>query len=122
MEQIISAKSEVSEFLDDFKMLAARGKLIIRERKDVRKSFISLGLTKQQAKKELFKLRVEDYVSGPNEDRTFADETVWVFGRKIEKKEAYIKLQIVKHPGSDFSVCISFHAAEHTLHYPYRES
>lgn len=100
MDKTKSEQAEVSRFLDDFKLLAAKGKLVICDRKDVRKSFISLGLTKQQAKLELFKLRVEDYVSGPDDDHRFQDETVWVFGRDIGGKEAYIKLQLVSNPGT----------------------
>lgn len=117
-----SERDEVRRFLDDFKMLAARGLLMIRERKEVQKSFISLGLTKQEVKYEIFKLRVEDYVSGPDEDHTYEDETVWVFGRPIDKKEIYIKLQIVRIPKyKEEAVCISFHEANRPLTYPHRD-
>lgn len=72
---------------------------------------------------ELFKLTVEHYVSGPVTDRDRAgDDPLWVFGMMIGNKEAYIKLKIVRIPGEEQAICISFHEAGFPQVYPYQES
>jgi hypothetical protein len=42
---------------------------------------------------------------------------VWVFGKHIEGTEVYIKLKLTN---TEAPKCLSFHPAERTLHYPFR--
>jgi len=57
-----------------------------------------------------------DYCEGPLPDETQPGE-VWVFGKHIEGTEVYIKLKLTN---TEAPKCLSFHPAERTLHYPFR--
>lgn len=45
---------------------------------------------------------------------------MWVFGKSINKKEIYIKISTGLPNNKTW--CISFHIAEHKMHYPFSEN
>ena len=61
-------------------------------------------------------LTTEDYVDGPVMDTLYKVGEMWVFGKDVKGREVYIKLMLSAVTGQ--SLCISFHLAEHPLHYP----
>jgi len=45
---------------------------------------------------------------------------IWVFGKKIDDKEVYIKVKIAQVGTDKIAKCISFHIAEYPLSYPFK--
>ena len=82
---------------------------------------LALGLNSEAVRQEIVGLGVDDYSSGPEEDRDRPGE-VWVFGRQVENLEVYIKLKLVKDSatGQEYLKCLSFHEAAYRLKYPLR--
>jgi hypothetical protein len=79
---------------------------------------LELGLTAMQREEIVLSLSVLDYSSGPIKDE-YKPGDYWVFGKRIEGVEVYIKLKITGHPGTEHAVCFSFHKAEYPLSYPF---
>ena len=44
---------------------------------------------------------------------------MWIFGKRIEGKEVYIKITLGGYNKETF--CISFHIAEHKMSYPFSD-
>jgi len=63
---------------------------------------------------------ISDYHAGPLPDRDKPGE-VWIFGKRIEENEVYIKLKIAHADREKIAKCISFHTAKKPLFYPFRE-
>lgn len=78
-----------------------------------------LGITRRICHDELLSLSVEDYCQGPEDDRDRPGE-VWVFGKRFEGKDIYIKLKLAKVGKETIAKCLSFHLAEFPLCFPLR--
>ena len=122
-DSINETRKAVSRFLEDYKSLIKDRKPYVSPRDKNREILIGLGLTLTDQWKILLDLTEEDYVSGPEPDRTRRGD-VWMFGVNVQMVELYIKLQIAEYTPLDTNmlvrqpVCISFHAAEFPLRYP----
>jgi len=88
-------------------------------RLDHQRSLAGLGLTREACKIEILGLSVTDYCKGPQPDKDRPGD-IWVFGREIEGREIYIKLKMAKVGSHKIAKCISFHAAERPLCYPFK--
>lgn len=109
----------IALFLKEFKQLVQEGGLYVVNRSDHQKSLGELGLTKEAGKIEILGLSVTDYCKGPQPDKDKPGD-IWVFGKKIEGREVYIKLKIAQVGTYKIAKCISFHAAEQPLCYPFK--
>lgn len=78
-----------------------------------------LNLTADQRKEIILHLKVENYVSGPLEDKGKGGGSIWIFGKFIEDIEVYIKLSLFGAGGKLYAKCISFHPADQPLTYPF---
>jgi hypothetical protein len=76
-----------------------------------------LGLTRKNQREEILALTVSDYCEGPEPDKDRPGE-VWVFGKRISRKEVYIKLKIARVGKEKMAKCLSFHPAKHRLCFP----
>ena len=63
---------------------------------------------------------IEDYSQGPLEERMYGGVAMWIFGKDVKKNEVYIKITMGFAGGS--VICISFHAAEYPMRYPFKNS
>jgi len=79
-----------------------------------------LGITAKIRKEEILSLSVENYHQGPEPDRDKPGE-IWIFGKKVNDKEVYIKLKIAQVDGVKIAKCLSFHPNEFSMSYPYSE-
>lgn len=86
-------------------------------RHDTMATLSHLGLTKRNLAEILLTLSVEDYCSGPEEDRNQGGD-IWVFGKLISGYEIYIKLKVAIVAGKAIAKCISFHIAKYPMRYP----
>jgi hypothetical protein len=115
-----SPKPEIARFLAAFKEEVQQGSgLYLVQRRENYRGLSELGLTKRNCVDEIIALSVSHYCSGPEPDR---DQTgsVWVFGKQIAGREVYIKLKLATDGSKMIAKCISFHAAQYPLGYPYR--
>lgn len=115
------AQIKIALFLKDLKRIVEGNRLHFVDRREHRDSLLKLGITKKGCNEEILSLSVSDYCSGPEKDKDRPGE-VWVFGKTIAAKEVYIKLKIYGGKVEKKAKCISFHIAEHPLHYPYKNS
>lgn len=114
---------EIDEFLNDCRR-TSESNFVLRYTEENKQTFIKLGLTKRNVKDEIRSLTREDYSSGPLDDHHSTDK-IWIFGKEINGKEIYIKLQISNYsdPGDFIRTlyCKSFHFANKGLNYPYKK-
>lgn len=92
-------------------------------RQENMETLIELGLNYKFVKDELLGLLPQNYSEGPKKDlneELFVDESVWIFGKVIQKKEIYIKLKIRENDNQEEVVCISFHIAKYPMNYPFK--
>ena len=108
-------------FLRDFKENLLQNRAYFYKHQKNLETLIELGLTCRDQDEILLSLQLEDYSSGPEPDMYHSGQVFWVFGKQIEGVELYLKLKIVSQAGEEYAVCISFHAAEYPLEYPFRK-
>ena len=116
-QKFMSNDDEVDEFLNEFKMKMKIWDVLFRDdRGKNAQASVDLEISPKVRKEILEKLEVKDYCEGPLTEQLYGGSDMWVFGKKIKKKEVYIKITL----GANNSnvICISFHLAEYKLQYP----
>jgi len=119
----VAARTEVVDFLSLFKGCLMLGNFDIKDRQKNRQALIDLDMTPDQRREILLGLEPENYVAGPHPDDTDQTKEVWIFGKRLENVEIYIKMRVVRVPGRQNvyrALLWSFHPAEHELDYPLR--
>jgi hypothetical protein len=120
LDQDVPKQTQVKDFLLEFKRIMAKGRgLDIVNRLENIDTLAKFGLTRGNLKEEIMTLSVENYCQGPDPDRD-KPGYIWVFGKQIGAKEIYIKLKVAQVGDEKIAKCISFHAADFPLCYPYR--
>mgnify|MGYP000999264935 CR=1 FL=1 len=106
----------VNEFLAEFKEIVLSGYFYLVPREKNIEGLISLGINRQQVKKEILDLTYKNYYQGPviDKDITYKGD-IWIFGKDINNIQTYIKLKIEIKTGKKIARCISFHPADFTI-------
>jgi hypothetical protein len=113
-------KEQVEEFLRDFKQKKKVFGILYRDdRGKNTQTLAELELRPIERNKIIENLKIEDYCSGPLDDKLYGGTSMWVFGKEIKKNEIYIKITI-GFPSASV-LCISFHISEHPLIYPLKK-
>lgn len=112
-------KREISDFLREFKRLAAHSGIYVIPRVKNQQALADLELTRKNRSDIILSLSVTDYCRGPEPDRDMPGH-IWEYGKIVEGKPVYIKLKIAETDGGQIARCISFHAAEFPLSFPCR--
>lgn len=112
-------EKELIKILNEFKAIAKKGGVYFVPRDDFKRTLTSLGITQAICTDELLSLSVEEYCQGPEDDRDRPGQ-IWVFGKRFEGIELYIKLKIIKSGKGTVAKCLSFHLAEYPLCFPFR--
>jgi hypothetical protein len=112
-------EEEVNLFLKEFKLVAKTRGIDFIPRQEFISTLTLLGITRQNCQDEVLSLSVDDYCQGPDDDRDRPGK-VWVFGKRIEDREFYIKLKLAKVGEEMIAKCLSFHRAEFPLCFPLR--
>jgi hypothetical protein len=110
--------NHIIHFLEDFKNLVLERKYFVKNHIKNKEALIDLGLTANQREEILLSLSADDYCQGPKPD-TLNSGVYWVFGKKIDGAEVYIKLKIVEAAREEYAICLSFHKSESPLRYPF---
>lgn len=113
-------KSDVENFLKDFKQkLKVFDVVLIRTDKNSQ-TLLDLGITYTDLKTCLSNLEVENFYKGPEEDRYDQNNPeVWEFGMQLKSEEIYIKISMGKE--NNKVICKSFHIAERSIKYPFKQ-
>lgn len=108
---------EVGNFLENFKEKMKIWDVLFRDdRGKNTQTLAELELRPNERKTILESLETKDYSEGPIDDRLYGGSTMWVFGKIVKQKEVYIKITMGIYGSS--VICISFHLAQHKMHYP----
>jgi len=113
---------QVRRFLRDCKEWIGQGFFYFKGTHQKNLLFLSeLGWVQANLMDRILSLEVENYSQGPLEDTFHPGDVYWVFGKRMEEHEFYIKLKICTPPqGGEFALCISFHHAEYPMEYPFQ--
>ena len=117
----MATQQEVRQFLQEFKVKMDIYSIIFRDDRTSRKNtttLLSLDILPNVRKQIIKDLLVEDYYQGPLDDTLYGISSMWVFGKALKGKEIYIKISMGYENTS--VICISFHEAEHTIIYPFK--
>ena len=116
----MAIKEEIDAFMQDFKQKMKIWDVLFRDDRGKNSQTLAvLELRPIDRNKVLEGLVCEDYCDGPIKDTLYKGADMWVFGREVKKNEIYIKITI-GFPGGSV-ICISFHAAESKMNYPYKK-
>ena len=91
--------------------------LLVADNREVNtRALEELELSPKKREDIIANLTIGDYSEGPSQPNYGTD--IWIFGKSNEGKEIYIKITLgaVGSP----ALCISFHAADHPLTYPFK--
>jgi hypothetical protein len=114
-------RHQILRFLKEFKDLMGQGRYYIMSHYKTQQALIEMGITEKQRDEIILSLVLDDYCSGPNQDKLHSGN-YWVLGKIFETREIYIKLKIVTlFDGDEKAVCISFHPSEYPMKYPTRK-
>lgn len=117
----MATKTEAEKFLKEFMVkMEVFGILFYDDRGKNQQTLHDLEITPVKRKEIIAALQPEDYVDGPLQEKMRGFLPMWIFGKKVKKKEVYIKISL----GMENSqvICISFHYAEHPLNYLFKKS
>lgn len=113
----MSTEKEVTAFLKDFKTKMSIWDVLFRDdRGKNAQALAALELRPIERKAILESVTAKDYSQGPIAEKLYCGSDMWVFGKTIKKQEVYIKITLGAMGTS--VICISFHLAEHKMHYP----
>lgn len=119
MESTITSREQVQKFLDDFHQKTKIFDIVFRNDRDKNiHSLLKLEISSFQRKEIIAALHTEDYSEVPLPDTLHHISEMWVFGTKLKKQEIYIKISMGR-TGSQ-TICISFHIAEKSMNYPFK--
>ncbi len=86
-----------------------------RERTENKETMKELGISMLNVKNILSELKKEEYSEGPKGDQEEGGD-YWVFGKEIDNKEIYIKINLGKE--NKKVICYSFHFAKSKMNLP----
>lgn len=116
----MTARHQVVLFLHLMKVAANEQFVFVGRRVNL-ETLAQLGITRQQAQDLVMGLTPDDYVSGPSPDHKHPGLEMWVFGLHVDANEVYTKVQVVVGPPTR-CVCVSFHASDFPMLYPFRKT
>lgn len=116
----MASKQEVETYLKELKVkMEIFGILFLDDRGKNQQTLHDLEISPAKRKEIISSLKAEDYSQGPLDEKMSGILPMWVFGKQVKKKEVYIKVSMgIENNGA---VCISFHIAEHPIHYSFNK-
>ncbi|MCL0080971.1 hypothetical protein M1N64_01900 [Peptococcaceae bacterium] len=105
------------------KTAVSNGKYRFVQRRKNLKSLARAGLLPVHVKDYIMQLSYLDYFNGPEpeKDNRYPDGEYMFFGCEINQLKFFIKIKLEMRNNEDYCMCISFHIAESTIYYKYRE-
>lgn len=117
----MATREEVEAFLRDFRAKMSVWDIIYRdERGKNTQALADLEIRPIDRTRIIESITVKDFCEGPTTETLYGGADMWVFGKEVKREEVYIKITLGR-PGSNV-LCISFHIAEHSMNYPYKNN
>jgi hypothetical protein len=114
----MTTKQEVDQFLKlFFEKMHFLDILFRNDRGKNQQALLDLEITPAKRLKIIESIKSDDFVRGPMPDTLNKGMDLWEFGKKVKKKDVYIKITM-GFPNNPV-ICISFHIAEHRLVYAF---
>lgn len=114
-------RDKVEEFLHELKAKLLFINIVYRPRDKNTQALADLEITPQKRDEYIKNLTVEDYYTGPNQNKDEPSKPEYFeFGININGNEVYIKLSL-NLPGKPID-CMSFHIAERPIKYPFKKT
>ncbi len=119
MSENVTNIEDVQRFLNEFHLKTEIFDIVFRDERGKNfNSLLKLEISSLRRKQIIAGLCAEDYSEGPLPDTLYHLSEMWVFGKKVNKQEIYIKISMGR-PGSN-TICISFHIAEKSMKFPFK--
>ncbi|MBE9465491.1 toxin [Dyadobacter sp. UP-52] len=117
----MASEADVEQFLREFFVKYGIFNILFVERTNQKnaQTLLQLEISPAKRREVIESIIAKDYVEGPINDVLYGGSPLWVFGKKIQKQELYIKISYGQ-PNSSV-ICISFHIAEHKMTYPFNK-
>jgi hypothetical protein len=114
-------RREVHRFLEDFFVKYRIFDILFMERKNPKnaQTLLLLEISPRKRRQIIEAITVYDYVEGPLTDTLYQTNDMWVFGKRFQGHELYIKISMGRANAN--VLCISFHVAERTMSYPFKQ-
>jgi hypothetical protein len=115
-------RQEVQRFLDDFFAKYRIFDILFTERTNPKnaQTLLLLEISPVKRRQIIEAITVDDYVEGPLADTLYQISEMWVFGKNFKGHQLYIKISMGRANAN--VLCISFHIAERTMSYPFKQS
>lgn len=110
--------SQVALFITEFRQYWPPKCIVINTPKNVQ-ALADLNITPKQRQEIILHLGAHNYCEGPLVDHDRGGDGIWIFGKKVEGRQIYIKLKMVNVSETYYASCLSFHPAERSLTYPF---
>jgi hypothetical protein len=115
----MATKEEAEKFLNSFFEKMRFFDILFRnDRGKNQQALLDLEISPAKRLEIIKSLESDDFVNGPLPDTLNKSTDLWEFGKKVKKKDVYIKITM-GFPNSAV-ICISFHLAERKLNYPFK--
>ncbi|MCK4662828.1 MAG: type II toxin-antitoxin system MqsR family toxin [Bacteroidales bacterium] len=116
----MASKQEVEKYLKELNVkMKIFGILFFDDRSKNQQALHDLEISPNKRKEIISTLKAEDYSEGPLDEKMHGILPMWVFGKKFNKKDIYIKISMGLENNS--AVCISFHIAEKPMRNPFKK-
>lgn len=113
-----ATRMQVQAFLGKLGRAEAKAITILMRKKTV--DFLAeMEMQREDVIPRLFGLTVSDYSYGPSPSDWPQGGDVWTFGDICNERQVYVKLCISKLPPGHSMVCMSYHAPEQSMRFPY---
>ena len=113
----MATKADIKIFLQDFHQKMKVFDIIFRDDRGKNKQTLAdLDIRPTERRHAIENLIADDYCEGPLKEQLYHSADMWIFGKQIKNNEVYIKITM-GNPNTSV-ICISFHIADHPLHYP----
>jgi hypothetical protein len=113
----MTSREEVRDFIEKFtSVVRAKGMVYVNRSINLREMSFS-GYFGYQIEEIVTALSPGDYVEGPLGDRDKSAGEIWVFVKKVDQIDMYIKLKLDKE-----AKCISFHTCKYKAKFPFRKA
>lgn len=112
----VKDRDDVEKFLRQFLPKMDIWGIIFLDRTKNQEALKMLGITASARKKIVKSITPDDYIETIIDKFSYGD--MWVFGKDYDGTDVYVKLSIGM-PNKE-TLCISFHTAEHPLHYAFK--
>ena len=119
-----AVRAKIRDFLKKFKKSAKDNGIYFVSRKKNMDTIIALGITIDEAIEKIMTISTGDYSSGPLKDHQSDEGEIWIFSKKVNELNIYIKLRFCETSewGKQAAAVLSFHEPKYNIFLPHRST